>query len=213
MNKIAPWLFVGVIVLGSVFGILYLVNMQASGGNVGTPLSVPVSATDWHTGSTTAKVTLVEYGDFQCPACAAYFKLVKQLETDFPNDLALVFRNYPLPQHPNARPAAHAAAAAGKQGKFWQMFDSLYANQSAWVNESDPTSVFMAYAQSLGLNSAQFSADLTASDIETKISADMASGDSSGVQGTPTFFVNGKKIASPQSYDEFKSIIQAALAE
>ncbi len=210
-KQILPWLAVALVVVASVLGILYLVQRQIGATTAGTPLSVAVSLSDWQRGAAAPKVTLVEYGDFQCPACASYYPLVKELESEFSGDLSLVFRHYPLGQHANAMPAARAAEAAGKQGKFWEMYDLLYSHQDEWAEKGETLPQFTAYATSMGLDLTRFAADFSdTTAIDQKIADQKKSGDTSQVLGTPTFFVNGKKIANPGSYAEFKVIIENA---
>lgn len=210
MSKYAPWIFIAVLVIGSALGLYMLISLQAGAGT-GAALSSPVTSSDWQRGATsTSKVTLVEYTDFQCPACGAYYPVVKQLEGEFADSLTLVVRHYPLPQHQNAKPAARAAEAAGKQGKFWDMFDALFSRQSEWSGLSDPKPSFIAYAKAIGLNEAQFLADYSSSSFDSKIQADIDSGTASGVLGTPSFYLNGVKIDNPSSYDVFKVAVKNA---
>ncbi|MEK7131726.1 MAG: thioredoxin domain-containing protein, partial [Patescibacteria group bacterium] len=102
---------------------------------------------DWIKGAPLkdTRVTLIEYSDFQCPACGAYYPMVKQLGQEFKN-LSIVYRHFPLPQHANARPAAQAAEAAGQQGKFWEMHDIVFDNQNSWAGSKSVEEVFIAYA-------------------------------------------------------------------
>lgn len=176
-------------------------------------LSVPVSASDWSRGATsTAKVTLVEYSDLQCPACAAYEPIVKKLVTNYPNDLKLVYRHFPLITiHVNADYAAGAAEAAGNQGKFWEMHDLLFEKQLEWETSTDPK-IFSDYAATLGLDVEKFAADIASSVTRKKINESYRSGIQSGVQGTPTFFLDGKMITSPHSEEEFNELIKNAIA-
>ena len=159
-------------------------------------------------GDENAPVPVVEYADFQCPACAAYYPFVKQLGQEFKN-LSIVFRHFPLSQHANAREAAQAAEAAGKQGKFWEMHNLLFDNQDIWSQSSFAAETFNTYAQTLGLDMEKFKADFNSSETKTKIEADYQSGVSE-IDGTPTFFLNDKKIQNPQNYDEFRNIILQA---
>jgi protein-disulfide isomerase len=162
-------------------------------------------------GNMNAKVTLVEYSDFQCPACAAYAPLVAQLMKEHGDNLRLAYRHFPLPQHPNARVAAIAAEAAGRQGKFFEMHDMLFELQREWVSSVDPAVQFLTYAQVLGLDKVRFSADSVSQETRAKIDADFAAGRNLGIRGTPTFFLNGKLVANPRNYEEFKSLIENEL--
>jgi protein-disulfide isomerase len=171
-----------------------------------------VSDQDWGKGNRLAAVTLIEYSDFQCPACAAYYPLVSRLSDEFPDQLHLVYRYYPLMQiHQNALASAKAAEAAGRQGKFWEMHDLLFQKQKDWSELSDPTDTFVGYARELVLDEAQWQSDLKNSDVEKVVLAQAEQGNRDGVNATPTFFLNGQKIDNPQSYDEFKRVVEALL--
>lgn len=156
------------------------------------------------------KAVLVEFGDFQCPACGSYFPLVKKLSEDYKDNLSIVFRNFPLPQHKNALPAAYAAEAAGKQGKYWEMFDLLYDGQDKWSEASNAVSIFEDYAITLDLDLDKFKKDAASDEVKKKVNADYADGNSLGVNSTPTFYLNASKIPNPRSYDEFKTQVEAA---
>ena len=155
-----------------------------------------------------AKNVLVEYGDYQCPACLAYYGFVKQLLAEAGDQVVLVYRNFPLRNvHQFAQLSAQSAEAAGKQGKFWEMYDLLYSNQATWSKESDAGKTFEGYAQSLGLNMDQFRKDRDSEEVKTKIEDDFQSGVRAQVQGTPTFYLNGRKIENPFSYNDFKKLV------
>ena len=153
-----------------------------------------------------AKIVLIEYSDFQCPACRSYYPMVKKLSQEFPN-LSVVYRHFPLPQHTNARPAAQAAEAAGQQGKFWEMHDVLFDNQQNWAESRTSQETFLGYALAFGLDIEKFKTDYDSSETKTKIEKDYQSG-GRDINGTPTFFVNDKKIQNPQNYDEFRSLLE-----
>lgn len=167
-----------------------------------------VLSNEWIKGNLDASVTIVEYSDFQCPACAFYFSMTQQLIEEIGNEARLVYRHFPLDSiHQNAKMAARAAEAAGSMGKFWEMHDLLFERQDQWSNLSDPKETFIGYAQELALDQDQFSAALDSADIKNAVDEDQSSGFGFGLRGTPTFFVNGVQIDNPQSYDEFKKII------
>ncbi len=158
--------------------------------------------------SESAKVTLIEYADFQCPACGSYFPLVKMLSQDFSKDLRIVYRFFPLVSiHKNAMLAAQTAYAAGLQNKFWEMHDMLYENQNSWA-ETDAKDTFMNYAKTLKLDLNKFKTDLDATSTKEFINSETNKATSIGVNSTPTFFVNGVHIQNPAGYDSFKKIIQ-----
>lgn len=159
----------------------------------------------------TGNVQVVEFGDFQCPACGQAYPDVKKLKEEFKDKITFVFRNFPLSSiHPNAQLAAEAAEAAGSQGKFWEMHDKLFETQSQWSSLGDPTSIFVQYAGELKLDVDRFTSDITSRANKERISDDQSDGYAVGVSGTPTFFINGKR-QSDFSYDALKSAIEAEL--
>jgi protein-disulfide isomerase len=150
-------------------------------------LTVPVSERDHLQGSPTAAVTLLEYGDYECPYCGAAHRSTKEVRRVLGDDLLLAFRHFPLTQiHPYALKAAEAAEAAGAQGRFWEMHDLLFENQQ---HLAPP--FLLQYAELLGLDLDRFAAELQAGTHEPRVREDFLSGVRSGVNGTPTFFVNG----------------------
>ncbi len=159
-------------------------------------------------------VTLVEYGDYQCPFCEQYYPVVKQVAAEFNDQITFQFRNFPLVSvHQNAFAGARAAEAAAAQGKFWQMHDLLYDNQSQWSESSNPVQFFQQYAQQLGLNVAQFNKDYASNKVNDAINADTAAGNKLNVKGTPTFFLNGKQIQVSANAASFESQIKQAIAQ
>jgi len=150
-------------------------------------LTPPVGERDHVQGSERALVTLVEYGDYECPYCGEAYVVVKALQRHFKDKLRLVFRNFPLSEaHPHAAHAAQAAEAAAVQDKFWAMHDQLYENQQALEDED-----LAQYAAALSLNIPLFNRQMTDHHVTARIREDFLSGVRSGVNGTPTFFING----------------------
>ncbi len=151
-------------------------------------LTLPVSpARDHIRGPAAAPVTLVEYGDYQCPYCAAAHAVVNAVHAHMGASLRFVFRHFPLTTiHPHAAEAAEAAEAAGAQGKFWPMHDTLYANQSRLE-----APFLLAYAEAIGVDTARVAADLAEHLHAARVREDFMSGVRSGVNGTPSFFING----------------------
>ncbi len=177
-------------------------------------LAIPVSEKDHIKGNPLAKVTLVEYGDFQCPACRVYAPTVKNLSTEFGDQLRVVYRHFPLVQHKQAPLAGQASEAAALQGKFWEMHDILYEKQNEWAGKSDAEEKFAGYATSLGLDVEKFKQDMKSNDTKKKIEDDFDGGLRSGMpQGTPTFFFQDKRINTPRTYEEFEKLINKALAQ
>ena len=171
-----------------------------------------VSESDWVKGNPSATVTLIEYADFQCPACASYFPLVKQLSEDFSDNLRIVYRHFPLRSiHPRAQIAGQAAEAAGLQGKFWEMHDLLYERQKEWVDDKNYEDLFAKYAQELGLDIDKFNKDLKGDITKNRVNRDYLSANKAELRGTPSFFLNGKKIVNPKDYNNFKILINEAL--
>ena len=152
-------------------------------------LTPPVSARDHVAGPDDAPVTLVEFGDYECPYCGMAYPIVKRAQQDLGSRLRFIFRNFPLAEsHPHARLAAEAAEAAGAQGKFWEMHDMLFEHQHALEAED-----LVGYAKSIGIDTVQFSRDLEAGTYTKRVRDDFRNGVRSGVNGTPTFFVNGSR--------------------
>jgi len=136
-------------------------------------------------------VVIEEYGDYQCPPCGQLYPELKQIEAEYGDQVRVVFHHFPLMKmHKNALMAAHAAEAARNQGKFWEMHDKLYRNQKEWSELVDPKPIFSTYAHQLNLKIDQFESDLGSNLIDQKISADMQRGQSVGVTGTPTVFLD-----------------------
>lgn len=192
------------------------VDVSAINGN-GVLAASPESGNiaDHVFGKADSKVVLIEYGDYQCPGCKSAFPRIKELTEAYQNELAFVFRNFPLStKHANARAAAGAAEAAGMQGKYWEMHDTLYTNQTAWqdLTGTERTDVFNTYATSIGLDSAQFSGDIGKDTISQKISFDQALGKKALVDSTPSFYLNGVKLDSAVWGDQ-KKLAEAINAE
>ncbi|MEK7604932.1 MAG: thioredoxin domain-containing protein [Patescibacteria group bacterium] len=165
------------------------------------------------TGTPSAKVTIVEFGDFQCPACGAVYPIVKKIKADYKDKIYFVFRNFPLPQHKNGAVSAEAAYAAGLQGKFWEMHDLLYGSQVEWGEkpEAQAKSLITGYGQTIGLDMDKFNESVSNNAGNTKIQKDQNDGYALGVDSTPTFFINGEKFAGVLSYDQFKKLIDDRL--
>lgn len=176
--------------------------------------SEPPISQEWVRGDRNAAIKLVEYSDFQCPACTAYYPLIKQLEEKYATSgIAFIFRQYPLIQiHANADFAARVSEAAGKQGKFWEMHDMLFEKHDEWADLLNPEKKFIGYATELGLNEAQFKADMASDDVKKQVADDYQRGNRSGVQGTPTFVLNGQRLPkNPGSLEEFEALLNTVL--
>ena len=207
-QKYATWLIVAAIVgfLGYKFVKFLTAPLPQT-----TQTKVEATENDHILGDKQAKAVLIEYGDFQCPACKSYYPVVKQLSQDYQEGLEIVYRNMPLASiHKNALNAAAAAEAASLQDKYWEMHDSLFEYQDDWAELSDPKDKFVEYAKEIGLDTDKFVSDYESKEIRDKVDSDMQSALALGINSTPTFFLNGSKV-SPRSLEEFKSLIDEQL--
>jgi protein-disulfide isomerase len=228
-NKATIWFIVGFIVIvtaGAIIAGAYSSSTGSSANNASSTFvatTVPaITAADWSEGNPNAKVSLVEYGDFECPACGEYAPIIQQLVQNYSSTVQFVFRNFPLyTVHPFAGVSAQAAEAAGLEGgaaKYWAMHDILYAKQDEWSTNSSLTPAQVVsqyldgYAQSIGLNVNTFNSDINATSVAQKIQADVNSGTAAQIDHTPTFFVNLKQIPNPTGLADFEKILDVALA-
>jgi protein-disulfide isomerase len=226
-NKTTVWFVVGFIVLVTV---VVIVAAVYSGGTTPDTASstfvattVPaITAADWSEGNPNAKVSLIEYGDFECPACGEYFPVVQQLFENNSSTVRFVFRNFPLYTiHPLAAIGAEAAEAAGLEGgqsAYWAMNNILYTKQSEWTADTTVapqqvvTQYFNGYAQSIGLDVNKFDADINSATVTSKIQTDVNSGNAAQIDHTPTFFINLTQIPNPTSTAAFQAALSAAVA-
>ena len=156
-------------------------------------LHPPVTEHDHTAGPDDAPITLVEYGDYECPYCGMAYPIVKDIQRRLGDQLRFVFRNFPLREsHPHAEHAAEAAESAGAQGKFWEMHDIIYEHQQALEDED-----LLAYAEAIGADPGRVAEDLINGTYVKRVRDDFRSGVRSGVNGTPTFFVNGERYNGP----------------
>lgn len=155
-------------------------------------------------GNPEAELTLVEFSDFQCPACGQAYPIVKQVQEQYGDQFLFEYRHFPLRTiHPNAQLAAQASEAAGVQGKFWEMHDMLFERQSDWSNSFNPTKKFTEYAEELGLNADRFEYDLKSDEVKAKVNADADEAQALNLPGTPSFLVNGEVA----TFDEFAAML------
>ena len=187
---------------------------------VNTPTAVTSAATpdiekivkpqpdDWKRGPDGAGVTIIEWSDFQCPYCAAVSPLLKRLAEAYPNDVQTVYRHFPLPNHPLSLLATQAAEAAGAQGKFWEMEDLLFANQSAWTgqSEADFRKTLDGYAQKIGLDQQKFSSELDSGKYKAKAQAAQDLAVQLGIDSTPTLLLNGSAWPQSMSYLSYNNL-------
>jgi protein-disulfide isomerase len=215
MKRYLPFVIISVVALATVGGgaVMYRAMQPHLLGAPQKPDQAGENPAAMHIrGNPKARVTLEEFGDFQCAPCGLVASLADDLVTEYQPNLRLVFRNFPLEKHKHAGEAALAAEAASLQGKFWEMHDLLYREQRDWIGASNVRELFHEYAKKLGLNLEQFEKDLTGEQVKAAIAADMGRGKSMGVTGTPAFFVNGRGLTpSERSRDGLRAVIDAEL--
>jgi len=200
------------IIWGSVVAMLIvLYSFSRDGQSASSTYPIDnIVQTDHVRGNRTSPVMLIEYSDFQCPACAAYVPLLESVGQRYGQRVAFVYRHFPLRRlHQNSALAAQAAEAADRQGKFFEMHDVLFAKQSSWSTQENVRETFAAYAQELNLDLDRFRADLESSATETVVREQEKSGQTYGVSGTPSFFLNGKKISFRTASDLEKRLDEA----
>lgn len=211
----------GVIVLIFIGIFAFSKHSNNSGGNTTSSSSQPTSHIE---GKGAKNITLMEYGDYQCPVCQAYQIVLDQVEAKYANDVYFQFRNLPLSSiHPNAYAAARAAEAAGLQNKYFDMHRLLYetSNWQAWTTSSNPTSYFQNYAQQLNLDLDKFNSDSNSSKVNDYINADLSEYKKTGQQmATPAFFLDGKYIENKNlidqngpSFEKFAALLDAEIAK
>lgn len=163
--------------------------------------------------NTSAKITLTEYSDYQCPACAYFHPIVDSLKKTYGSELEVVYKDFPLNSHQYAALAARAAEAAKKQGKFIEMHNKLFENQQQWSSGNAQARI-LGYAKDIGLDMEQFKQDLNASETQKAVMEEKQEGIQMGVDSTPTFFINGEKIQqNPPSYQDFKALIDVYMKD
>lgn len=159
-----------------------------------------ISAVDHTKGGTSAPVTLIEYSDFQCPACNAFQPVIKNVLATYGDNVQFAYRHFPLyTLHANAEEAAYASEAAAIQGKFWEMHDLLFDRQADWEHLADTTNIFAAYADLLELDVEQFTRDLTSDAVRDRVKIDVTSANAAGISATPTFYLNGTALSFPKT--------------
>ncbi len=214
-NRIIFWSVIGFVIAASVAMIIYVAknsdrNTPSAGGSMSE-----VTSEDWQKGAADAKVSLVEYSDFQCPACLAREPIMKQLFDEFSGHVNFVYREFPLRTvHQNAQLAAQAAEAAGVQGKFWEMHDAIFDHHDEWekLTNEEATKAFHGYAQEIGLDVTKYDSDFTSGNVKDAIEKDVQSALDAGVYSTPTFFLNGELLkVNTMDYDTFRQAVREAL--
>lgn len=155
-------------------------------------------------GPANAKVTFVEFADFECPGCGVASPIVKQLRGEYKGKIRYVFRQFPLQMHKHSKLAAQAAEAAGAQGKFFEMEDKIFSGQKDWANSDKPLEIYTRYAKEIGIDTDRFKKEVESGAYTKKIEADMKDGYAVGIDYTPTFFINGVKQEGGIDYKTYK---------
>ena len=192
-----------------------VIYANTSGSGSAADKAATVVRSDSHRLNTAAdgKVTLVEFLDFECEACGAAFPGVEKLRKEYDGRLTYVIRYFPIQSHSNANNAALAVQAAANQGKLEQMYVKMYEMQKQWAEQQESkASVFEGFASELGLDMAKFKADVASPETQKRVDTDQQDGVALGVQGTPTFFLNGEKFEGQPTYEGLKAAVDAALA-
>jgi Na+:H+ antiporter, NhaA family len=220
MKRFLPLLIIAVVLVATVAATWMLLRSQKPGNSTNnaspTPSAdAPGADPPYVRGNPKAPVTVEEFADFQCPSCGYYYPELKKIETEFGENLRVIFRERPLvPPHEHALLAAQAAEAAGLQGRFWEMHDKLYENQTTWSVATDLVPIFVDYAKQIGLDPDRFMKDLNGEAVAARIFQDGKRAHVFNVNTTPTFFVNGKEAKDDQWKPEgLREMIKQALRE
>ncbi|OGK18693.1 hypothetical protein A3D80_02360 [Candidatus Roizmanbacteria bacterium RIFCSPHIGHO2_02_FULL_40_13b] len=208
-KKIA--LFVGGTI--AILAFMFFTWSMTSKPQIAPKQEITLSANEHIVGPPKSKAIIVEYSDFQCPACKQAYPTVKKILNTYKNKITFVYRHFPLTQHAYSVVAAQAAEAAGKQGKFFEMGDLLFENQETWADEKNPQKFYENYAKSLKLDLTKFKKDSQDSALLKVIKDQQNGGVALGVNSTPTFFINGVKLESGATYADFSALIDKALQE
>lgn len=203
--------FVGIIAVS----ILVVGGAIFLGGESNKPVEEQDLVTDdsYSKGPANASATIVEFSDFQCPACRSAFPILERITEQYKDDLRFVYRHFPLPSHKNSKVAAEAAESAGAQGKFWEFHDILFERQNSWGDSGQPEKIFISYAEELELDTDKFQKDLKEHTFLPKINADIKAGNNAGVSSTPTFFLNGEKLPGVPVEEVLKGKIEELISK
>lgn len=202
------------IAIGAVFATFIFLFVVYKLTNTPVPTSFPeinvIRSNDHIKWKNNSKNILVEYSDFECPACRDRHNFLNEFEKTATPNATLVLRNFPLYQiHPMAEKAAYAAEAAGLQNKYWEMGDLLFNTQDSWSVLGDPTNYFIDLAKKLNLDIEKFKTDSNSQAVKNKVDADIAEGNKAGIDSTPTFFLNGEKLDNITSLDQFSKLLKS----
>ena len=211
-KKIGIWVGVAFAVILGIFGLAMIVNSPSNTTQSSLKAPTPSEKDLYTKGNPSSKVVLTEYGDFQCPACASYFPIVNALIEEYKDKILFVYRDFPLINaHQNAHISSRAGFAANKQGKYWEMYNMLYENQKEWATSTDAENIFIGYGGKIGIDKNKFKTDLNSDEAKKFVDEALSSATALGINSTPSFFINGSKIDNPNSFDDFKKLIDNEL--
>jgi protein-disulfide isomerase len=195
-----------------IWSVNYSKNTKIEMAEKNTPSILEVKSDDYKKGALNGKVVLVEYLDFECEGCKAFYPILKDLQKDFPNDLTIVNRYFPLGGHKNSMTAALAVEASARQGKYYEMHDKMFETQDTWGNKgmADPT-IFLPFAKEIGLDMNKYSEDVKSESAKSRVERDVKEGNTLGNTGTPSFYLQGKKMENIKSYEDLKSRVQTEI--
>lgn len=217
MRRYLPFvIIIGVLIISTVSGmLLYRRSMQSEVTPTDASSAQPETSPAHVRGEASAPVTIEEFADFQCPPCGVLHTEMKKIEEEYGPRLKVVFRNFPVVAlHKHALQAAHAAEAAGAQGRFWEMHDMLFVNQSQWDKADDVRPIFSDYARSLNLDVQRFNTDMDGTEVSRRILNDQDRARLLRVKGTPTLFINGRQVQPAEFTREgLRAAINTALRE
>lgn len=202
---------VGIVTIAIVVIAVFTLGNQQQRSLSESELKILLRSDTYITGTRKAKVTVVEFGDFQCPACGIAYQIVTQIKEEYKDKVKFSFREFPLSAHKNGYISALVAESAGGQGKFWEMHDKLYENQKEWSDRNDAIKIFTTYAKEIGIDVDKFKKDVEDKKYDVRIQNDLNDGNMLRVNSTPTFFINGKMYTGVLNYDDFKGRIEREL--
>ena len=209
----APFIIVAIVATTTFTAGALLYRINAPQSRAAGEMKSQSTSGDHVRGNKDALVTIEEFGDLECPPCAALAPIMKKIEEEFHGKVRVVFRHFPLINHVHSRDAAYAAEAAAEQGHFWEMHDLLYQQQSAWNKAPDVPALFASYARVLGLDVTRFEKDRQAPTVRERVTADQDRAKARGVEVTPSVFVNGHSLEGPSLNESgLRAAILAALS-
>lgn len=200
-----PWVIIGIIAVVLIGGSVWFSSQASDSYNEGVVVTAHIK------GNPDATVTLLEYSDFQCPACSQFQPVVAEILAAYGDQIRFEYKHFPLSQlHPLAESAARAAEAAGQQGKFFEFHDKLFENQKTWSASPNPAGFFAQYAEELGLDMDVFTKQQRSTILRDKVKSEFEEARGLGLTGTPSFFLNGQRMQI-ETYEDFKMQIEVAL--